>query len=332
MIRQFIRALGTQPPPNDELVIYFNYSLLRKRKLWYSISNSPYPAHVLRTAVDIYSEYPYLPVMEGFVRKIIRIPSGFKVSNSEFDEWVIIISLPDGENVLKVLHVKPSVRIGEKLYLGDELGKFVRTYHFYSWTEPHMHVELRKATDPVRALGGYQLFPENELLNVLREYRCTDKEEYIVSSVREKYCLLKPVVGGYPCAQTLDLKGFIDGGLPHYGYASIFLVSQVLRVRSNKVTAGEYMVGELTYLGKYSSIFKPIAKPSIAGTEWRGVGYFLMRSEIKLINNGLRVPLAEGDVIKLSWVTKPNIMGNKYLKLLKMYSQKNLLNEGYGNQ
>ena len=316
MIRQFIGALGAKPPLNDELVIYFNYSLLRKRKLWFSISNSPYPAHVLRTAVDIYSEYPYLPVVEGIVKKIIRIPSGYKVCNSESDEWVIIISLPGSGGVLKVLHVRPSVRVGERLYLGDELGKFVRTYHFYPWTEPHMHAELRRATDPVRALGGYQLFPENELLNVLREYRCTDREEYIVSSVREEYCLLRPEAGGYPCAQTLYLKGFLDGGLPHYGHASIFLADQVLSVRSNKITSGKYVIGVLTHLGEYSLIFKPVAKPFAAGSEWRGISYFLMRGEIKLINNGSRISLDEGDVVRLSWVLRTNIVGNKYLKLI----------------
>ena len=91
LIRGFIRALGAQSPLSDESVIYFNYSLPRKRKLWFSISNSPYPAHVLRNAVDIYSEYPYLPVMEGVVKKIIRIPSGLKARGSESDEWVIII-------------------------------------------------------------------------------------------------------------------------------------------------------------------------------------------------------------------------------------------------
>jgi len=271
---------------------------------------------VLRTAVDIYSEYPYLPVVEGVVEKIIRIPSGFKVSNSESDEWVIIISLPDGENVLKVLHVKPSVRVGEKLYLGDELGKFVRTYHFYPWTELHMHAELRRATDPLRALGGYRLFPENELLNLLRGYRCIDREEYMVSSVREEYSLLRPEAGGYPCAQTLYLKGFLDGGLPHYGHASIFLVNRVLHVRSSEITSGKYVIGTLTHLGEYSLIFKPVAKPFAAGSEWRGIGYFLMRDEIKLINNGSRVPLDEGDVVRLSWILRTNIVGNKHLKLI----------------
>lgn len=316
MIRQFIGALGTKPPLNDELVIYFNYSLLRKQKFWFSISNSPYPAHVLRTAVDIYSEYPYLPVVEGIVKKIIRIPSGYKVCNSESDEWVMIISLPGSGGVLKVLHVRPSVRVGERLYLGDELGKFVRTYHFYPWTEPHMHVELRRAADPVRALGGYRLFPQSELLNVLSEYRCVDREGYKVISVEERYCLLRPVGGGYPCAQTSDLKGFLDGGLPHYGHASIFPVIRDSHVRNDEITIGEYLVGELVSLGNYYLIFKPTAVPVIAGNEGNGIGFFLMREDVKLAGNRGRYDLGVGDIVDVSWVIKSNLKINEYLKLL----------------
>jgi len=315
-IRGFIRALGAQSPLGDELVIYFNYYLLRKRKLWFSISNSPYPAHVLRTAVDIYSEYPYLPVVRGVVKKIIRIPSGLRVRGSESDEWVIIISLPGGGDVLKVLHVRPSVRVGERLYLGDELGKFVRTYHFYPWTETHMHVELRNASDPVRALGGYRLFPQNELLSVLSEYQCTGKDEYKVISVEERFCLLRPVGGGYSCAQTSGLKGFLDGGLPHYGHASIFSVISDSQAGSGKIMIGEYLVGELISSGNYYLIFKPTATPIIAGDEGKGIGFFLMREEVKLVGNRVMHDLHVGDVVNVSWIIRSGMRINKYLELL----------------
>ena len=270
----------------------------------------------MRTAADIYSEYPYLPVSKGVVKDIVRIPSNSN-SNGVMDEWVIIISLGGGGDVLKILHVKPTIRKGEKLYLGDQLGEFVRTYHFFPWTEPHMHVELRKASDPLRALGGYKLIPELELLNILERYECRVREVFVVRYVGGSYYLLKPMGGGYPCAQVSGVNGFLDGGIPHYGHASVLMPKTLSVLYGMKISAGNYIVGEFISAGKHHAIFKPVAKPVANGVVSQGIGYFVMREEVKLLNEEPGINLKEGDIVRISWVTTDDMAGNEYLKLLR---------------
>ena len=54
---------------------------------------------------------------------------------------------------------KPPVKEGDEIDVGTPLGCLIRDGFFHPWTDPHIHVELRSRSDPIRATGGYPLVP-----------------------------------------------------------------------------------------------------------------------------------------------------------------------------
>ena len=125
---------------------------------WYSFFNSPYPGHKYASALDIYFNHSeaLLPVDEGRILEVEKFPCPrYRADASDYD-YLILIQL-DSSTVLKILHVEPSVGCGERVYLGDPLGRMIVSGFFSDWSDLHMHVEVRRASDPYRALGAYPL-------------------------------------------------------------------------------------------------------------------------------------------------------------------------------
>lgn len=175
-----------------------------------SFFNSPYPAHKEGKAVDIYSS---LSPVDGRVKKIIKLSH----------DYVILIECSQNPDVLaKILHIKPCVKAGEKLWVGDQLGVFIRSKFFDPWTDNHMHLELRKKDDAVRARGGYGLLDFNETKippgKIKMDIRIESiSNNYITASLSKKYFTKIGKFYGLKYKKSI----IICGGLPHYNFGGM---------------------------------------------------------------------------------------------------------------
>jgi len=177
----------------------------------HSFFNSPYPAHKQGKAIDIYSS---LSPVDGRVKKIIKL----KLSH----DYVILIECSENPEIFaKILHIKPSVKPGEKLGVGDQLGSFIRSKFFDPWTDNHIHLELRKKDDPVRTRGGYRLIAvkKTEILTgkIKIDVRIESlSNSYITASLSEKHFIKAGKFYGLKYKDSI-----ICGGLPHYGFGGM---------------------------------------------------------------------------------------------------------------
>lgn len=201
-----------------------------------SFFNSPYHPHIKQAALDIYissrrfgSEAPS-PV-KGKVRKLYPFePPAPKWFTAPETEYMILIECSENPEVwAKILHIQPSVKEGDELDIGTCLGYFIRDGFFHPWTDPHMHIELRSRSDPIRATGGYPLKPLitnthyiDGKLDVKETYSgrvVRLGERYAVVELQAPFIHLEPFFG--ICGLVGDGFGVVDGGLPHYQWAGL---------------------------------------------------------------------------------------------------------------
>ncbi len=211
-----------------------------------SFFNSPYYAHRLGKAVDIYS--PFSPI-DGKVKKII------KLSN----EHLILIECSENPEIwAKILHIKSKVKENECVAVGDRLGTLVGSKFFYPWTEKHIHLELRNPWDAVRAKGGYNLIePKNTTL----------QPKSLELKGRVETCLKNYILFSLPdgcfkrVGQFYGLKygnSILCGGIPHYEfgcfYSEDFKLFSTENIRATIGNASLRGVSLYLYLKKTSFI------------------------------------------------------------------------------
>ena len=144
----------------------------------YSFFNSPYPAHRACSAVDVYFEDEGLmPVESGRVLEVRRLRAGRLV------EHLVLVEVGEGV-VLKVLHVEPRVRVGERLSLWDPIGRLTTSSFFFPWTDPHAHFEVRPRYDPYRVRGALKLDLTPTLRRVGRPEKLVEEFEVVDTSSR----------------------------------------------------------------------------------------------------------------------------------------------------
>jgi hypothetical protein len=173
----------------------------------FSFLKSPYAAHKTHSAVDIYYGSFGSVALSPADGKIIEVssfdtPTPFK--GRDFTEYLIAIR--QGKYVIKIIHVKPLVSVGEKISKGDSIGTFIKNGYFIFWNDAVMHVEVRKPDDYRRASNNLHLTPEIKW-NRLSSSK-TLELECRVEEVRNNYSIL------FADHQTCgDVRGFsIDGG------------------------------------------------------------------------------------------------------------------------
>lgn len=198
----------------------------------FSFFNSPYPAHGSYTGIDIYPKQVFggtvsSPV-RGEVTKIrqVKCPKGKRFESSRSDYVILLRSLENSERVVKVLHVKPIVQVGDMVEPGEDFGVLLRSGFFDFWTDPHIHIEIRTPSDPIRARGGFKFErcmevdaqkPSRELTGIVVE----SKAEYSLISLHQK------LKHGVPVSLEGEI-GLLDGGVPHYGWFGVHLKTNPL--------------------------------------------------------------------------------------------------------
>lgn len=216
-----------------------------------SFFNSPYLAHFNHEAVDIYppSSLAISPV-EGKIKYIreFNAPKSKQFSTSPKEYLVAIETQATSEYLVRILHVKPWVRQGDEVEVGEPLGELIRSGYFDFWTDPHLHVEIRPSHDLLRARGGIQLtYAKSEwkfcgavsTSNFLGKI-VSSKPEYVISNGPNasfgQFSGVPVLVG--------NKIGIMDGGVPHYGFGGVFSPDKI--EIGDQVSLGEVKIGKVT--------------------------------------------------------------------------------------
>ncbi|MCX8169417.1 MAG: hypothetical protein N3E39_04375 [Candidatus Methanomethylicia archaeon] len=263
-----------------------NFTIKIPVDCWFSFFNSPYPAHKSTTAIDIYytCNEGLMPLDEGIVLEVKRFECPIKRIDASNIDYLILVKVSSGV-VLKILHVKPTVKPGERIYLGDPLGKMIISGFFSPWSDLHMHLEVRDIRDPYRALGAFELDISKTVNSLINPIYNVDMLFY-VEDVYRNYVWLKPsnIVNGFQCGLALMIDKnifWVDGGIPHYGYGSILGFSGFGYVYS---TFGD-IVGSIYHYKFNYSIFKSscIISTSPFNLKVIGIGSYIGMPFLKLI-------------------------------------------------
>ena len=248
-------------------------------KTWYSFFNSPYPAHRNGTAVDVYFEGEALfPFEEGIVREFRKINTRRGIEDS-----LILVDI--NNFVLKILHVKPFIKIGDKLYLGDSFGKVISSGFLCPWSDKHAHFELRKPDDPYRARGGLLLMP---IIQPLTPIAIGNK--FIVVEREKNYVWVKPLNHIGRGLTPLSFHGKpIEGGIPHYHYGAIFGNTNRIDLMGNSIDIKEHLPNGI---GLFDA---KCFRVEVNGVECIGIGIYCNQPFLKLISKDFE----EEDVIEI---------------------------------
>lgn len=196
--------------------------------------NSPYPAHFEHKAVDIYPFFHDAPSpVEGKVTYIYEFTAPrTKQFQMLTKEYLIAIETPvASEYLVRILHVKPIVKVGDSVKVGQILGEMVKNGHFDSWTDLHMHVEIRPRDNLIRARGGMPIYASLKWEKFYGMLPASSFQGKVIVQ-RPNYTLLKGPIARMGLFSGLPVTvgkgiGILDGGLPHYGFGGVLARGKV---------------------------------------------------------------------------------------------------------
>ncbi len=190
----------------------------------FSFYNSPYPAHRQSSGVDVYPEAGFggmapSPVSgEVTLIRRVRSPRGRNYNASEYDVVTLLRSRESPDKVVKLLHVDPTLSVGDEVRAGEELGRLLRSGYYGFATSPHVHVEVREPTDPLRAQGGHRM----ERLKDVGRVDPLEELRGVVTLCSPEFTLVRldTPSHGLP-ADVGGVSGVLDGGIPYYGWMGV---------------------------------------------------------------------------------------------------------------
>lgn len=225
----------------------------------FSLFNSPYPAHKAYTAIDIYpnrdfgstAPSPVLGEIKG-IRKV-ACPEKKSFKSTSYDYVILVQSLENPEYWVKILHLEPLVKVGDIVRVGEDLGTLLRSGFFDYWTDPHIHVEVRNPSDPIRARGGLEL--KREIVNLNEDDVGVEELRGVIVELKLEYALMLPdgdLKYGIPI-EVCGKRGLIDGGVPHYGFFGVHVEygNKTLQSGPVKLCGAEIGIIEHTYSDAY---------------------------------------------------------------------------------
>ena len=241
---------------------------------YFSVHNSPYPAHRRGAALDVYHDDAPFPFEEGRVLEVRRFtpPPGCW----EREDYAILVGL--GGVYAKFLHLKPGVRQGEVLGESESLGRPIMSSYLRPWSDPHYHLEVLGSRVPSQRFA----MPIHILYDVGRP---NSENTLIVEEVGKRYALCRLEHGGNPAFMANGLPSAADAGIPHYQ------IEGTLGRRHGTVYLGGTAIGEVMLTLESSSVFKPL--DFRLNGKRGGLGFYLNWEFVKVIG----VQLSPGDWI-----------------------------------
>ncbi|TFG33596.1 hypothetical protein EU527_07635 [Candidatus Thorarchaeota archaeon] len=294
---------------------------------YFSYFNSPYTGHTLGSAVDVYPNHsnwknPVESPITGRIVNIKRIRMGlvkeFPTANHDFG----IALQPEGssDDIVRILHVQPEVKIGDKVDLGEHIGITLRSRYFNYWTGPHYHIEIMKESSFKRSSQSY-------MLKIPFEYapkKCNSATfitEFEIESVSKDHIIGYPrgfnhtSIGKFQGLSVIDnndnIIGILDAGLSHYRHGGVIGFNDA--ERGTTISLERFPVGVLSRQMQGASHFDvgPAISPVLDGHELRGLSCFIYPKKYSKrgISQLILVPehydqfgeiLEEGDVAELA--------------------------------
>ncbi|MHA2390506.1 MAG: M23 family metallopeptidase [Promethearchaeota archaeon] len=258
----------------------------------FTIGTSPYYAHQHGLAIDIYHSlsirnYEILSPVSGKISKIKSLiaPKPKFTGGTNRDYLILIENTLNSEIVWKLMHVKPNVKVGDRIEIGDPLGNTIRNGYFAYWSSPHLHLEIRNSTDAIRARGGknFSLAIESrenfEESSEIGEFKRIPVEiqsichEFILCRLPKLfYHKISPIYGFK--VKTNQMDCILDGGIPHYKIGTI-ISSQELN-SDYPIYLGTEKIGTTNEVNKQFGFlkFEPV-KFFLNDIEIRGISLYL---------------------------------------------------------
>ena len=137
---------------------YGNIRLMAPDDAAVSFFKSPFRAHETGSAVDIaYGDFgsPASSPVDGVIVGIREFETPTPFRDQSFKDYLTAVRC--GELIVRILHVKPDLGIGDRVHTGENFGTFIRSGYFYFWNFSHLHVEVRMPDDYLRATSNMPL-------------------------------------------------------------------------------------------------------------------------------------------------------------------------------
>ena len=200
----------------DDGVVALPASALRQYRR-FTAYNSPYAAHDHGRAVDLYPSEGTAPSPVGgevIATETVRAPPQ---PYAPAEDHLVVVDC--GPVVARIMHVDPSVDVGDTVSRGDDLGDLVRAGFFARWVPNHLHVGFRRHDQHHLRAGG-SLPLDLGVDPVPLEWDGTGT----VVDATDSYALLDaPDAGGIDdgafAGLAADVDGetvVLDGGFQHY--------------------------------------------------------------------------------------------------------------------
>jgi hypothetical protein len=186
--------------------------------------NSPYHAHRDGRAVDLYPDSGTPSPVAGEVVRHQRVSCPTRSYAEPHDHLLVVDT---GGPLARLLHVEPSVAVGDRVTVGDDLGRLVRSGYFAPWVDNHLHLGFRPPDgNALRAAGSLPLE-----LDVSIEPVTWDGIGTVIETGPTHVRLDAPAhpdpdgrfagIGATVGSPTGERLRALDGGLPHYAGAGL---------------------------------------------------------------------------------------------------------------
>ncbi len=258
---------------------------------YFSYFNSPYIGHDLGSAIDIYPSHQEWGVAviaptSGKVVKIKKMQMGRpkEFLTHDLDFAIGIQPSESDNNIVRVMHSEPTVSVGDRVDVGDQIGKAIRSRYFNYWTGPHCHIE-------VMPLNSFERSSRSYPLDLVYQYQPRENRTpigeigFLVQSVTVDNIIGYPqglehaTIEDLTGVSAIDMQrkkvGILDGGLSHYRLGGVIGTEQ-LQVGEH-VGFRNVVTGTVRETRKGVSVFErgPHINSYLDGREIRGLSCFI---------------------------------------------------------
>jgi len=261
----------------------------------FTIGTSPYYAHQHALGIDIYhslllDNYEVLSPISGEILRIKTLLAPKPKFTGGIDkDFLTLVSNPHNpETTYKLLHVKPNnIQVGDRIEIGDPIGKTIRNGYFANWSSPHLHLEIRPSHDAIRASGGSafslafdkkkkkEYIEERNSEEIQMKIHSVFPEFYLAKFSESQYKFIDPIYG---VKVRVNKQSYIlDGGIPHYKNGTIISNISFERVKNLSIYLENQKIGKLNESRGQFGFFKfdKSLKFLLNDEEIRGISLYL---------------------------------------------------------
>ena len=261
----------------------------------FTVGTSPYYAHQHALGIDIYpslllENYEVFSPISGEILKVktLLAPRPKFLGGIDKDYLVLVNNINNRKITYKILHIKPhNIQVGDRIEIGDPIGKTIRNGYFANWSSPHLHLEIRPSTDAVRASGGRSFslafkkrknkvsVEESKSEEIPLKIHSISPEFFLSYFPKNLYKFIDPIYGVKVRVNQMDC--ILDGGMPHYKNPTTISHNRFNRDYQHSIYLGSQKIGKLNDSRDQFGFFKfdSSLKILLSGEEIRGISLYL---------------------------------------------------------